>query len=126
MYGCCLPSCCMKTTIEIPDVLLRRLRERAARQGTTLKALVHAAIQEFLAGPRGESGGTRFRLRDGSFGGDGPAPGVTEGDWRTTLDLIYEGRGGVGDGGAGRVAKGPEGLGPGQARGGGGAAAQQR
>lgn len=89
-----LPYSHMKTTIEIPDALMRTLREHAARQGTTMKALVQAAIRQFLAAPRAHA--APFQLRDGSFRGNGPAPGVREGDWRTIVETIYEGRGGVG------------------------------
>jgi hypothetical protein len=86
----------MKTTVDIPDALLRRLRERAARQGTTLKALLQVAIREFLG--QGGGRGSEFRLRDGSFRGEGTAPGVREGDWRAISEMSYEGRGGAGTG----------------------------
>lgn len=84
----------MKTTVEIPDALFRRLRERAASQGTTIKTLIQAALQQFLGTPRG--GTPRFTLRDGSFGGNGPAEGVREGEWRDFIEISYEGRGGSG------------------------------
>ena len=83
----------MKTTLELSDSLLDRLRERAAREKTTLRALVSTAIQQFLRSPGGPAG--RFRLKDGSVAGNGPAPGVQEGDWRQIQELAYEGRGGT-------------------------------
>jgi hypothetical protein len=82
----------MKTTVDIPEALLRRLRRRAAEEGTTLRALLNAAIQRFLGSPQGPAG--RFTLKDGSFRGQGAAPGVQEGDWGQVRDLAYEGRGG--------------------------------
>lgn len=39
----------MKTTIEIPDLLLRRAKSKAAEPGLTLKELVTEALQEKLA-----------------------------------------------------------------------------
>jgi hypothetical protein len=86
-----LPYTHMKTTVEIPDAVLERLRRRADREGTTLKALIQAAIQRFLAGDAARP--TRFTLRDGSVGGRGPAAGVQEGRWETIRDTIYAGRG---------------------------------
>ncbi|MCG3127725.1 MAG: hypothetical protein CHACPFDD_02595 [Phycisphaerae bacterium] len=84
----------MKTTVEIPDALLARLRQRAVREKTTLRALIHAALQQFLAGPRRA---TRFRLKDGSVAGEGLAQGLDDGDWRPIRELTYAGRGGVTD-----------------------------
>jgi hypothetical protein len=44
----------VKTTIEIPDPLLRKAKSKAAERGQTLKDLVTEALQEKLA--RGASG----------------------------------------------------------------------
>ena len=38
----------MKTTLEIPDHLFRELKERAARDGTTMSELVEAALRTLL------------------------------------------------------------------------------
>ena len=38
----------MKTTIEIPDVLFRRVKSKAAERGRTLKEFVNEALQEKL------------------------------------------------------------------------------
>lgn len=91
--GVRIPSAHMKTTVELSDALLDRLRERAAREKTTLRALISAAIQQFLRPAGGPTG--RFRLKDGSVAGNGPAAGMHEGDWRTVQELSYEGRGGA-------------------------------
>ncbi len=83
----------MKTTLDISDPILDRLRARAARDGTSMKTLVNAALRQFL----GASGGPRpkkFKLRDASVKGNGLAPGIREGDWEQIRDIIYEGRGG--------------------------------
>jgi hypothetical protein len=39
----------MKTTVEIPDVLFRRAKSKAAEGGQTLKEFVTEALQEKLA-----------------------------------------------------------------------------
>jgi hypothetical protein len=42
----------MKTTLEIPDALFRRVKSRAAERGQTLKEFVGEALQEKLASKR--------------------------------------------------------------------------
>jgi predicted transcriptional regulator len=48
----------VKTTIELPDELLREAKETAARQGSSLKAVLTAALRSHLArterAPRGK------------------------------------------------------------------------
>jgi hypothetical protein len=39
----------MKTTLEIPDVLFRRVKSKAAERSQTLKDFVNEALQEKLA-----------------------------------------------------------------------------
>ncbi|MFM9996821.1 MAG: type II toxin-antitoxin system VapB family antitoxin [Phycisphaerales bacterium] len=82
----------MKTTVEIPDALLEQLRRRAGREKTTLRALIHAALRQFL-GARTKGNG-KFKLKDGSVRGEGLAAGVREGDWDQIRSMAYEGRGG--------------------------------
>lgn len=84
----------MKTTVDIPDVLLRRLRKRAVDEGTTLREVLCAAISRFLDSGGAGKGGKPFRLQDGSVSGKGIAPGLREGDWDQISALAYEGRGG--------------------------------
>jgi hypothetical protein len=42
----------MKTTIEIPDVLFRKVKSKAAERGQTLREFVSEALQEKLAPSR--------------------------------------------------------------------------
>jgi hypothetical protein len=42
----------MKTTLEIPDALFRRVKSKAAERGQTMKEFVNAALQEKLASRR--------------------------------------------------------------------------
>ena len=41
----------MKTTLNIDDSVMQRLREVAARRGTTMSALVEAGLRRMLAEP---------------------------------------------------------------------------
>ena len=41
----------MKTTLNIGDSVMLRLREEAARRGTTMSALVEAGLRRVLAAP---------------------------------------------------------------------------
>ncbi len=82
----------MKTTIDIADALLKDAKKLAARERTTVRALVEAGLRQVLAQkrPRGE----RYRLRDATFRGDGLAPGAAGASWERIRELAYEGRGG--------------------------------
>jgi hypothetical protein len=42
----------MKTTLEIPDALFRRVKSKAAERGQTLKQLVNEALEEKLGSRR--------------------------------------------------------------------------
>ena len=44
----------MKTTIEIPDLLFRKAKSKAAERGQTLKELVTEALQEKLTANAGK------------------------------------------------------------------------
>jgi hypothetical protein len=52
-------SICMRTTIDLPDELLRQARTRAAEEGTTLTALLAEGLRLRL----GETSGARRRRR---------------------------------------------------------------
>ena len=41
----------MRTTLDLPDPLLRQLKSRAALEGTTLKQLIREAIERGLSAP---------------------------------------------------------------------------
>jgi hypothetical protein len=79
----------MKTTIEISDALLQRARTVAAREKTTVRALVESGLRREIELRRQPA---EFRLRDASFKGEGLQPGVPS-DWNGLRDLAYEGRG---------------------------------
>ncbi len=82
---------CMKTTVEIPDGLLDDVRRLAARERTTVRALIEEGLRKTLESRRRE--GDAFRLEVVTFRGDGLQPHVQEGGWEHLRDLAYEGRG---------------------------------
>ena len=46
----------MRTTIDIPDAMYRRLKSRAAREGRSAKALILEAVDHILKAPRATPG----------------------------------------------------------------------
>ena len=79
----------MKTTLEISDPLLREARKLAARERTTLRALVEQGLRQVVSQKQQRS---QFRLRDASFKGSG-LWGEANANWEQIRDLTYEGRG---------------------------------
>lgn len=82
----------MKTTLDISDPLLRDAKKLAAREGTTLRALVEQGLRKVVAEKKRRD--RPFRLRKASFGGHGLNPELAEAGWDRIRDLSYEGRGG--------------------------------
>ena len=80
----------MKTTVELPDALLREAKRVALRERTTVRALIERGLRAVLSHrPSGE----RFTLRDASFQGDGLLAGRSLRDWEAIRDLAYSERG---------------------------------
>jgi hypothetical protein len=79
----------MKTTLEIPDALLRRAKEHAARQGIPMRELFERGLRLALEEPARPR--RRFRLKTITTRGEGL---VCDGDWSTIRSLLYEGHGG--------------------------------
>lgn len=80
----------MKTTVEIPDPVLSQARKVAAREGTTVRALIEEGLRKVL-GERAKSG--EFQLRRASFKGKGLQPELRDAGWDRIRDAAYEGRG---------------------------------
>lgn len=78
----------MKTTLEIQDDLLERIRGVARREGTTLRALVEEGLRLALRAraPRRRAG---FQLKP--FHGDGFTDEFANASWQQIRDEIYEG-----------------------------------
>jgi hypothetical protein len=81
----------MKTTIELSDAALEEARRVAAREGTSLRALIAEGLRRVLAERRSRRAG--FRLRRATFAGDGVAPEFEGESWPTIRDAIYRERG---------------------------------
>jgi hypothetical protein len=78
----------MKVPVDLPEALLRRAEKIAAREGTTLRALIEEGLREVLnKRTRSEQG---FKLRDASFkGGRGLQPEFAAGRWERILAAAY-------------------------------------
>lgn len=81
----------MKTTIEIPDDLMKKAKALAVRRGTTLRAVIERGIRMTL---KEEAPRTQYELPDKSVDGKGLQPGFEHGDWADFRDAAYKGRGG--------------------------------
>ena len=75
----------MRTTINLPDDLLARLKKLAAESGTTMTAIIHDALRDALARRRRLPAARRVELT--TFGSGGPQPGVDLDDSAALLDL---------------------------------------
>lgn len=81
---------CMRTTIDLSDQLLARVKKLMQKRNTTLRALVEEGLQRLVDEERVRA---PFKLRDASFKGE---PGFVEGrgpdDIARTLRELNEGR----------------------------------
>jgi mRNA-degrading endonuclease RelE of RelBE toxin-antitoxin system len=80
----------MKTTVEIPDSILKEARKLASREGTTLKALVVESLQKVITDRKSRGA---FKLRKATFKGKGLQPHMAGAPWDRIRDMAYEGRG---------------------------------
>lgn len=80
----------MKTTVDLPDALLRRAKRLAAREGTTIRALIEESLRRVLAEREREK---TVKIHPVTFGGEGISPDVAQGGWDAVRDRVYEGRG---------------------------------
>ncbi len=81
----------MKTTVELSDNLAEEAKRVAAREKTTLRALIEAGLRAILKERRKS---TRFQLRDASFQGRGLQPEFRSESWERIREAAYEERGG--------------------------------
>ncbi len=77
----------MKTTLDISDPLLRDARKIAARDGTTLRALVEQGLRHVVA--LNNKRHRTFRLRQVTFKGRGLRPELREASWERIRNLAY-------------------------------------
>jgi hypothetical protein len=79
----------MKTTVEIADSLFARAKECSLKMGVPFRQLVEEGLRTVIE--RQQQGSGTFRLRDGSFDGQGPSEDLS---WHDLRSRVYEGRGG--------------------------------
>jgi hypothetical protein len=80
----------MKTTVEISDGLLAAARKIAAKQGTTVRALIEEGLRRVVEARRARG---RFKLRDRSWGSGGLRAEFRGSSWDEMRDASYGGRG---------------------------------
>ena len=76
----------MKTTVNLPDELLREAQELARREGTTLRQLIETGLRAVFKDVSREAG---FTLTDASVDGHGLQPGFSDATWEQIRDTIY-------------------------------------
>jgi hypothetical protein len=81
----------MRTSIDIPEPLLRRARAAARKRKTTLRAVLLDGLRQALDAET--PSGSGYALPDESFGEGGVNEGVTISDWERIRDLSYAERG---------------------------------
>ena len=77
----------MKTTVNLPDELVREAQELARRQRTTLRELIETGLRTVINQRARES---TFTLADASVGGRGLQPAFRGASWEQIRDAIYE------------------------------------
>ena len=79
----------MKTTVEIADSLFKEAKACAEARHVPLRQLIEEGLRTVI---EREPPKKKFKLRDGSVGGDGLQGNLT---WDEIMEIAYEGRGGV-------------------------------
>ena len=81
----------MKTTVNIPDTLMKEARKIANQERTTIKALIEEGLRLTIESRKHNR---KFRLRKASFKGNGLQPDVAGASWEHIRDISYGERGG--------------------------------
>ena len=76
----------MRTTINLPDDLMAKLKRSAVERGSTVTALIEEALRQSLASRRPAKRAGKVRLP--VYGKRGVLPGVDLDDSAALLDLI--------------------------------------
>jgi predicted transcriptional regulator len=78
----------VRTTIRLPDELLREAKAHAASTGRTLTAVIADALRRELHGAGDSVARGRKQFRAHTVGGNGTRPGVDLDDTSGLLDLM--------------------------------------
>lgn len=76
----------MKTTVNLPDELVRTAREIANRDGTTVTELIETGLRAMIQQRSAES---TFVLQDASVTGQGLQPAFRDASWEQVRDAVY-------------------------------------
>jgi hypothetical protein len=82
----------MKTTLDISDNLLEEAKKLAAREETSVSALIEQGLRQIITDRKRPGVPGVFRLRKATFKGQGLQPGATTASWDQIRDMAYEGR----------------------------------
>jgi len=82
----------VKTTVEIADSLLKEAKACAQARQVPLRQLIEEGLRTVI---QREPPRKKFKLRDGSFRGQGLQGNLS---WDDIMDMVYEPRGGLGKG----------------------------
>jgi predicted transcriptional regulator len=77
----------MKTTVSLPDELVREAQELARRESTTLRELIETGLRAVV---KERSSDSRFVLTDASVDGDGLQPAYRGASWEQIRNTIYD------------------------------------
>ena len=80
----------MRTSIDIPEPLMRRARKVARERGTTLRQLVLDGLRSIV---ERDARSTAYRMKDCSFGREGLVSGLSWSDSERMDELVYGDRG---------------------------------
>jgi hypothetical protein len=86
LYGSTGMISCMKTTVNLPDELIRAAREIARRDKTTVTELIETGLRGVI---KQRSGEPTFILDDASVDGQGLQPAFRGARWEQVRDAIY-------------------------------------
>ena len=81
----------MRTTLDLPDALYKKVKRLARERKMPFRAVVAEALMKML---EQQPARRAYVLPDCSFRGDGLVEGLTDSDWERIRELAYEGRGG--------------------------------
>ena len=81
----------MKTTVHIPESLLKEARKIASQEHTSIKALIEEGLRRTIDNRKQSH---MFRLRKATFKGNGLQSDVDGASWDKIRELSYGDRGG--------------------------------
>ena len=76
----------MKTTVELPDDLVREAQQIARAEGTTLRSVLEEGLRAVI---NRHKAAQQFALRDASVDGRGLNPDLAEAGWEMIRGISY-------------------------------------